>query len=809
MTSTTWVRSKRLTLALAMGISAIGLVGCGDGGSGVGGNVSASTKSSRAVFEIENTSGYDIKTLRIVNAGGKELAKDSFSCEADATCDLRISMPEVGTLLFYNAQGKLVGVYTMADAPQEWQHVKTSDYMLGLYLFSELRKRYPEDPEALQRGLNRFFGAYQSSDGRANRYQELGQYYRYQTLVAGVDESKFFEALHQKLEKSEVLPKGAQMVQSGQPRRNRLTAPKGISVGSSEESGCPKSVTTELAIGKLVGGIMPGLSEVFELVSIGCEAAASERLSEQLSEISTQLNEMKTQLNNLGMGIDALAGYISSQDIAKALGANDAQITTTNKYLTLYGNVIATKNPETNKDPEKQAPYGSIRMLVDKKYHGSFKDAWNKEPSIRSILSGEGNLGFTTMWAEFAKLGGSENNKTVIVSALKEACGAKEDSGAKDWVAVRKRCNAAIATYQGQILGTYLPYMAMLKDITDTLNYYSTDPKHRSDAKFIENLKLVKPGTTAAPKDTWAAQYKEVMLPQIQSALRLAEGGFVSPSLSEQALANSNSTYFDPLGGLDNELKTNLAKASLNCSTATSKPDVRMPNVEEWRWNNKESFITIKCADVADATGGPLYTSRYYYDVSSNVLNLMGVLMPAKEESMTDYRLFAEGYEPYETWVYVPTGWATFTAYNDLLTIIQQRGSRSIGHGEQNSNVLFASRPAEGGDKVFYTSVNGYPASANVGGGVSRIYMRVTENTGQKLSYVVALYAARDRTYKSFLTFQLNCANNTIGCDVAFDPREIANFKGGPKIKASMSKESGKIGYVGEYRLARIRMSQQ
>ena len=80
--------SKRLVLAVVVGISAIGLVGCGDGGSGtlgVGGVGAAA--NAQISFNVENTSGYDIKTVQIVDKSGQQLVKGDLVCAKDATCN--------------------------------------------------------------------------------------------------------------------------------------------------------------------------------------------------------------------------------------------------------------------------------------------------------------------------------------------------------------------------------------------------------------------------------------------------------------------------------------------------------------------------------------------------------------------------------------------------------------------------------------------------------------------------------------------------------------------------------------------------
>ena len=92
---------KRLVFAVAVTIGAIGLAGCGDGASvtqGLGGFGTAT--NVQVAFKVDNTSGYDIKTVEIVDNSGQQLLKSDFTCAKEARCNFQAPMSQAGALKF-------------------------------------------------------------------------------------------------------------------------------------------------------------------------------------------------------------------------------------------------------------------------------------------------------------------------------------------------------------------------------------------------------------------------------------------------------------------------------------------------------------------------------------------------------------------------------------------------------------------------------------------------------------------------------------------------------------------------------------
>ena len=740
--------AKRLVLAVAVSISAIGLVGCGDGGSGtfgVGGSGAAA--NAQVVFDVNNTSGYDIKTVQIVDKSGQQLLQGDLSCAKESKCEFKATMAQPGMLKFYDSKSTLIGVYSLSQAPESSQYVKPSSSMLGMYVFDGLRKQYPETPESLIGKINHLFANYQSADGRPDKFQELGQYYRLQMVGTGLSEKDFFSDLHKKLDSGETLPKNLIKPQSSALVPKAKRAVMAVQTGAGYE--CPSVISDMFSVIEQTTSFIPGVGGLFEMGKIACD---NSRTDKAIKDIGDQLSEIQKNLNTMQVGLDKLISFEAMNSITSVL-------TTTNDVIK-----DATLHKATYKDLIKD--HGSFRAFVDA--NGGIEKAWKSHPKMQEVLK---NL--HTDWTLLSKVGES-TRKDSLVRALKLYC-EDSDSPVTDWVVNRRQCNGAIAYYQSQIASTYLTELAKLRDITSTLQAYWEKEK-----TFID-----KNVTMPEPKSNWSDEYQQVILPGLQKGLELAKGGFAPATLS---YPNNDNAYFRLTAGLPEALVTRLADSRLNCLVANGAGKSQI-NIVGWLSNGSNSYITTMCADVSS---GQTFKSRYYLKNGNEPINLMGVLLPSAEEFFyadNDF-MYISGRRTSvdEGFVNIPNDWATYTADNDLRTITQNKNGLSIGSGTQSSSVRFAPRHDLNLNKVFYTSMSGYPKCDNCGGSISRIYMRKTD-ASSGLSSVGALYASRYMS--STLRFQMKCINDAYGCDADTGTQHALTFKNGIKIEADYVYESG------------------
>lgn len=779
-------QGKRLALALVVGISAIGLVGCGDGSNSNGTNVSVGAPAgvSLTKFVVENKSGYDIKALRLLNAAGKPLTNAAqssapFSCANGSTCDFRASMQEAGVIQFYNSQNKLVAVDIIIKAPGEQQQVSTSAYTLGLFLFNELRNRYPDGAQAKLRKMNRFFENYEGvATGEANKFEALGQYYRQQTLTKGVDDDTFFKELNARLLANEVLPANQFSMRTASLIGKLWASLKQIELISSahaeEGTGCPKALTDTLSIANLFTSFIPGGGLVHEMVSIGCEVAKTEpNYEKEFKELNTKLDDIQKTVDTVYLNVNKGIDLQAKLAVTSALSEAQKVVNKEETPLTLYKDLIKDK--------------GSLKALIEsnkstdkKEKRGPFQITWEKNTALNNLL-GERNP--VNDWNTLKDLN-ITTERTAFITALNEFCELKERSDLNR-IDRTEQCNAAIVNYQALILKTYLKAMAMYKDISDTINYYKTSGT-KSDREFL------------AKNFTWQGyDYQTMLLPELQSGLKQATEGFVTDK--SLALAGSNDVYFDPLGGLPSRLVSRLKDPALECLAK----DGKTPNVSDWRYDKHQSYIEVACSDKGHIKRDSTFMSHYYYDVSADAskgygevdahspINIMGVLMPQGYDA--GQGLYDNRPEIEASWIYVPDAWST-------LSMNKQAGASSgLSFPSQNSfpeGFRITRRANEGSNKVFYVSrgnARGSSAQNQIGpeAMMGALYMRQTDAKG--LSYVGSLlvgtgsYLSEDaeRPTKMYgLRFAMTCAGNYDGCKVRMGDgiADALSFTGGPDI---------------------------
>lgn len=741
--------SKNLVLAVAVGISAIGLVGCGDGGSGsfgVGGV--GSSAHAQISFDVDNTSGYDIKTVQIVDKNGQQLLKGDLSCAKESKCRFQAAMNQPGALKFYDSKDTLIGVYILTQAPEPFQYVKPSSSMLGMYVFNELRSQYPETPVSVLAKVDHLFAQVKSSDGRPDKFQELGQYYRQQMVGTGLSEKEFFVDLHKNLESGESLPKNIIKASSSTAAPQAKKTLMAVQSGAASE--CPSGVSDAFSVIEQTTSFIPGVGGIFEMAKIACD---NSRTDKALNEIDTKLKEIQAKLNSMDVGLDRLINFTAMSSITTILSQTNDFIKDASLYKSTYKDLIKE--------------HGSFKALVDA--HGGFEKAWKNNPKMQEVLR---NL--HTDWVKLSKVGESIR-KDSLSSALKLYC-ENRDSADTDWVANRRQCNGAIVYYQSQIASTYLSELAKLRDISSTLQAYWDKEKKFIDANV----------TMPESRSNWSDEYQQVILPGVQKAIDLAKGNFAPSTLS---YANNNNTYFRLSAGLPEALETRLVDSRMKCST--NLKGGRQIDILGWISNGKESYITIECLDPAG--GAATYKSRYYLSNGNEPINLMGVVVPSAEEFAyaKDDFMYIGGRRTAvdEGFVTMPSKWGTYRAVNDLRTIAQETGSFGIGTGKQNANVRFGARDTTAVDRNFYTSISGYPKCDNCGGSISRIYMRKTDPVSG-LSSVGALYATRYRGGDT-LRFQMKCINDAYGCVEDTGEQHKLVYKNGIKIEADYVYESG------------------
>lgn len=554
-------------------LSALTLVACGGGSSD-----SATSTEGTTHFAVNNIGAYDVSSVRIVSEKGDILFDHKFDCAARTECAFNATMDEPGTLLFSNRDNVIVGAFVLTEKPDEVSFVRTSRFMLGLYLFDELRKRYPEPPSVLYSKLETFFANYQSPDGTKDKYQELGMYYQYRMIGTGLDITSFYTELHDKLQTAAVLQPSLYAVNSKSFYSNLVAFFTGVQLISpayaeTENGSCPAGFLFDLA--GAASSFIPtsGLSSIFEtLVGMGKEACDGN--NDSIQNLSVALSNIKAALDKQDMKLDQIIGLIAeknARDIASKMQKDTNRL---DQYTSAYYALVGMNG------------YKSLKEYFDK--HGGIKKTYEKlgPNNVQLLISTEKmNDMITTL-----KAIGNNNDQITFANGLDAMC--KSAGSGYDVVQRRINCNVLIVQQRAIITGTHGNFMVILKDIMETLDAYEA-----KEGNYVRSVSAIPGGGAYSSRsDYFTKDLKPILLANLQK--------------SKTVFTATPDGYYIAADGLPDELLANLKK--INC------------NLEGWVKDGANSNIITRCRN-----GSEYIKSKFYYDNLYNpndVINVMGVV---------------------------------------------------------------------------------------------------------------------------------------------------------------------------------------
>lgn len=668
---------SQLLTSLVIGLL---LVGCGGGGS------NAPQGQGRTSFEVDNNSPYAVASVQILNNAGEKISSQNFECAAQQTCELNATMSEPGTLLFSDKNGTIMGAYILTEAPNEYQFVRTSRYMLGLYAFTELRKRYPENLDTLLIKLDTFFTNYDSPDHLPDNFQELGMYYRYKMLGTGLNIDDFYKDLHTRLDNNEQLGPNLYMATASAISSTLAglnSAPWVSLAHASDAPTCPDGLQTGLAIvGEMGGSWIPGLSAVVSVVNTGCDELSSNAIDKSLKNIQDKLNELSASMENTSQKVDVLIDLLGNSIAENAIEKLRNYQTELNSYISAYSTVI--------------------------KGYGSFKD-YMASTGLRVALSkNDSNLDkvrdLSAQWALLQKM--RDVNKTIFNKALVALCDTSTTSSTADLVKNRASCNMMIGYFKAITVTSHVRYLKIFKDVTDTLQLYMA-----KDSELIKQ-KFTAPLTTGMP-DSWTEEYDQKYKPTLTGGLQRVASDFAPSSV-----ATSNG-FYKMYGGLPDALVNNLKNLMLGCSTVNGD-GTTIPNIISWVSNGQEdSYIAVNCT-----MNFKTWTSRYYYlKDGDEVLNMMGVLVSANSSARRTSNEESH-YDSME--IFIPDSWKLRLTTSGLPS-----SGVVLPQMESNNGFLVNYNGTKVGFNKIFTSPN-RPAFDGSGHPTAVMYVRYTNQNAEK-----------------------------------------------------------------------------
>lgn len=617
-------------------VAVIGILLSGCGGSS---SDSASTGSTR--YLVNNTQTKDIASVAYVSDSNQELLRKNFDCSAQTKCDLRASVDQAGTMLFYDKDGVLISAFIFAEKPTVLEFVKTTNRMMGLYVFDQLKQAYSISPQALSFRLSNFFANYESQDGLADKLEELGVYYQVKVVKQSMPFSNFLSDLNTRLLSGEVLPTGYNIAANSAPWYAFLQNLFGYQLlpnayAQEVVTNCPAGLSTAFDIGsEILGELVPipllgtVMEKAFEMATESCDGS-----NDQLGNMEVALSEIKATLKlqhkQTTVILDALTDISTKAQFTTIDDLNEKLDAFASSYTTIIDN----------------GRYKTLQEFV--KAQGGFEKAY-AVPNFQALVKNDISSGLPFYWATLKQVG-SAARKDAIRTALVAKCSKGTEARENDIVSTRMDCNLVALEYNTKVAGIMANHALILKDIANTIGYYA-----QTEEAFIGSAvsKFDKSGAS------WADQFDSVIKPFVFATLEEVKKGFSGDAQYKG--------YFRTIAGLD---------ASAGSSSGLEQR-LKTLGCTVTMWRVSDSYIEASCPDPAIA--GSSYISRVYYKQDQDLVNFSGVLVPRSRLNQSydkfTYVNFSVGNVPSIAYTIPNAGSTQELSYNLIMNLPSKDGS--------------------------------------------------------------------------------------------------------------------------------------
>lgn len=631
-------RLKKGLLASALITSIFNLTGCGEGASNAQAilqtPIAVPPDSTKTMIDISNDSDRTYVRAILVDSGtGNTLKQEQIDCKAHASnCMLYLpnKISHSATLIVQDSQQRMIGAFTFpSDGVKTYSYVNPNNKSTGEYLDQRLLKEYLSkdkiDAESATLRLQNFFQDYIGSDGSADPYAELGDYYALQTSTSPITENQFLENLAKRLINWEVAkpdelpkPKKQAALSNSQKIANafsNLVSGKVNLIAEAQAQtantgSCSQQTKDFLKIASTIGKVVPKAgSAISGAADMGTKACGDDPTSKILSAIT----QLRTDVENVNKNVNALASYTYDKDIRDTNDAFWKIHTDTEQYINGYNIFLKEALVPTKKDGTKtKMAFNSLEA-----YFSEFKSrGYTTEETIKF---GSNQLGQILNTANVVnQLAGSlpVPNMTTYTAALNSRCAAPMNSRPNEnFLSVRTFCNSSIMSNVAILVGTQAGLVGILKDV------YSTIEKHQ-----INPNDYIKP--------VGVQSYSATGINNIEGLFRKSQGTVLQPILDGvTATGDTSKGYFNLYAGLPKPLSNNLI--ARNCAGIGNGKE-NLPSITGWfvpTNQEKENYIETECQLInanANNSKRPV-KARYYYTYQGNgidandVANVLGV----------------------------------------------------------------------------------------------------------------------------------------------------------------------------------------
>jgi hypothetical protein len=604
-------------LALSLLSILLALTGCG------GSSSSSYNATSQTNVALANTSKFDYAQVSIVNSEGNEtFFVDNINCLSGATScyvNLDTAINAGDTLLFKNASGVMVAAITAAESSSGYTALSPSAMSTGFYLVSRLSSELSTESEIdwdefNQRTLT-FFSSYDSPDGSADPYEEVGDYYASRITKAAASERAFLDAfkirlLNWDVAASNELPgyqtAAAKFFSKLKPlyANNSFTL---ISQAHAQEAPCSPVLSKFLSIAGAVGKVVPVVGEAIsgagKLGESYCKGPSADT-----KLIVSQLNDLKNSVRVVSRTIAILSKFIFEEAVNTKTTEFQKLAEDAENFDKAYNEFLGNNK------------VASLEQFFEKE--GSWQAGLTKgDVALRTILNWPYTASGAGLYTRITQSTTLANFDSYL-AALSSRCSQLTVSSDDNFLITRQRCNNAILANSGMLVAAQSISLPIFKDI------YATLYKYQAQAANTYLLPSDFTSYASAYNDA-VASFKAQQVDMISNYAR---------TTGTTASSDGGRGFFDAFAGLNTTLMSNLVARQCNQSDEPGASGERrsFPAIVGWyapgSTDGNQSFIETKCK--VPTLNERIYARYFYNDqgagaTPSNVGNVLGVPIAA------------------------------------------------------------------------------------------------------------------------------------------------------------------------------------
>jgi len=733
---------KKKLLVLLFSLASLGLVACG-GDSGTS-STQEGNPNGNVKISVANGVSQDFTSVSITtDSSNTTLYSGPFSCPSANTCSLTIAAntKEGYTVLFYNADGDLVGAWTSSSPPASFISINASATNLGAYLFAQLDKANPQDTYSTLVDVSNYFS---KSNAAAIAQGQTPDFFlnlklhsdTYFAAPGAQSATGYYQQLQDSLDKGEV---------HATPLSNPSASPvkaKIVAAASQPPPNCSGLVggpikSAAVVADKILSFIpIPGISTVASalntILANGCDNTFNQlnEVLKQLGDISNALSALQLGQTNLQSSIDSLTNLTAKGIVSTNNGNILAAITNVQNNVNQYNAVLNSLSPPAVDLKDYFARTGGLDA-ASLQNGGDPKKSAQQNAAVTLLNS------LSSQKANFSALG-LTTNFNGLSDGLNQLCSSAGIAIAQgDLMQIRNTCNGIIINLTAQVSSYQKAAAIMLLDELTVLE--QAKPKVTFPNPFGNNL----------VEDT--------------NAISALSGAAM------KGVIDLLPAIYDPLDGFD--LKTSIAQAGVNCSmTINGIPKPAIINWYSYPNTAEGPYIVANCSNGSQTT-----YSKFYYKNSTAIRNVMGVLV-GSEVSYTSGRL-------------TPTPYTTTGGYRDDF-YLKSKSTMLVNNkavfcgGQLSCPQSYKNGVGAEGNNYVLTYFNYDPAytfyeSQNGNGGILSAALAITDYVpdinGRKYTYLLGfVFNATQEINK----YQFSCL--TADCTILGDQQTV-QFKNGTK----------------------------